>query len=223
MAALHSSTPSIAESRPTTTAFTATIWTAVSTTLPERRRAAAGVTSTTSGAGAAVVGRRRRLRRTATQPVPAITRHTPVVTPTAVATAAVRDGKKYGSESPSGSRAACRVAKSIRASAAAASADGSDGVLWSITKWSPRRKAAPIVAGSTRKATASSIRSTAASVTGSTRSEPSTVPSSAAERCSYGWTESHTTTMTAPLVNVRTTDLLSRSNSSRSRSDIGTS
>ena len=66
----------------------------VSTTLPQRRRAAAGETSTRSGDGASVIGRRRRLRSTAIHPVPAITRHTAVVTPTAVATAAVHDGKK---------------------------------------------------------------------------------------------------------------------------------
>ena len=94
MAALQSSTPSMTNSRPTTTAFRETIWTSVSTTLSQRRRAAAGETSTRSGDGASVFRRRRRLRRTATHPVPAITRQTAVVTPTAVATAAAHDGKK---------------------------------------------------------------------------------------------------------------------------------
>ena len=87
----------------------------------------------------------------------------------------------------------------------AASSAGSWGVPWTITKCPPRRKATPTVAGSTTNATASSIWSTPGSTAGSARSEFLMVPSSAAARCSYGWTLSVTTTMAPPSVNVRTT------------------
>ena len=136
---------------------------------------------------------RRRKRRAGTRLRPTTTRHSPVVRATTVAIARDVDGKKYGPESPAGSRAACRHAKY---SAAASELEPI------VTRYGPRRKTTITWSGAGRTATAPVTRRRPGRSLRSARR--TTVPRPTAANSSNGIRSSSTTANTVGATKART-------------------